>query len=107
MCASTCSCGTNLAHVRLWPGTQEKKNYVMNNYNQFKNIYISGALNAIEMEAGPSVNGGDSGCWYNAFYTVCLATRICLAQYTISETEPLHGLQILLCTFRSPHTGVD
>lgn len=51
---------------------QEKSNYVMNNYNQFRNLYIAGALNAIEIECGPSVNGGDSGCWYNAFYTVLI-----------------------------------
>jgi hypothetical protein len=51
---------------------QKKSNYVMNNYNQFRNLYIAGALNAIEMECGPSINGGDSGCWYNAFYTVLI-----------------------------------
>eukprot|EP01052_Picozoa_sp_SAG31_P042870 SAG31_NODE_6952_length_1837_cov_16.699655_1_plen_389_part_00 len=51
---------------------QDKSNYVMNNYNQFRNLYITGALNAIEMECGPSINGGDSGCWYNAFYTVLI-----------------------------------
>eukprot|EP01045_Picozoa_sp_COSAG04_P055164 COSAG04_NODE_25058_length_312_cov_1.206573_1_plen_42_part_10 len=35
---------------------------------QFRNLYITGAFNAVEMECGPSINGGDSGCWYNAFY---------------------------------------
>ena len=53
-------------------GAQVKSNYVMNNYNNFKNLRITGALTAIEMECGPSVNGGDSGCWYNAFYTALI-----------------------------------
>jgi hypothetical protein len=57
-------------NLLLVTAAQEEANYVMNNYNVFRNLYISGAYNAIEMECGPSVNGGDSGCWYNSFYTV-------------------------------------
>ena len=43
---------------------------------QFRNLYITGAFNAVEMECGPSINGGDSGCWYNAFYTVRAQARL-------------------------------
>ena len=43
---------------------------------QFRNLYITGAFNAVEMECGPSINGGDSGCWYNAFYTVRAQPRL-------------------------------
>lgn len=61
--------GPNLHTVT---GAQSKANYVMNNYNSFRNLYITGCYNAIEMECGPSVDGGDSGCWYNSFNVVLI-----------------------------------
>jgi hypothetical protein len=61
--------GPNLHTVT---GAQSKANYVMNNYNSFRNLYIAGCYNAIEMECGPSVDGGDSGCWYNSFNVVLI-----------------------------------
>ena len=68
-----------LLHVGPNPASVYGRNALrpltMTNYNSFRNLYLHSAKEGIVMDAGPG-NGftskGDSGCWYNAFYTMLI-----------------------------------
>lgn len=46
------------------------------NFNIFRDILIEGCDEGIYMKCGPDVGGGDSGCWYNSFYSIHLLNNL-------------------------------
>ena len=59
---------TGATALAVIPDSVTQTTTVVNqNYNIFRDLYIVGFAEGVEMRAGPNVGGTDSGCWYNRF----------------------------------------